>query len=85
MNKQDPRYEIFRSSLKELRKNKNITQQELADRLRRPQSFVSKLESGERNIDMIELFDVIVALGAKPEVAILELLKTIDTSPQKIK
>lgn len=85
MNQQDPRYEIFRSSLKELRKNQNITQQELADRLRRPQSFVSKLESGERNIDMIELFDVIVALGAKPEVAILELLKTIDSAPQKIK
>jgi transcriptional regulator with XRE-family HTH domain len=67
--------------LKDLRKEQGVKQQELADRLERPQS---KLESGERNIDIIELFDVIVALDSKPEIALLELLKAIDTSPQTI-
>ena len=34
-----------------------MTQSEVAGRLRRPQSFVSKCESGERRVDVIELQD----------------------------
>ena len=32
-----------------------MTQVEVAKRLRRPQSFVSKVESGERRLDPVEL------------------------------
>jgi transcriptional regulator with XRE-family HTH domain len=32
-----------------------LTQVEVANRIRRPQSFVSKVESGERRIDAVEL------------------------------
>lgn len=77
MDKQDPRYEILQDGLKELRKRQGVKQQELADRLGRPQSYVSKYESGERNIDLIELSDVIVALGLKPEESISVLMKGI--------
>jgi hypothetical protein len=34
-----------------------LTQWQVADQLQRPQSFVSKCESGERRIDVIELAD----------------------------
>ena len=43
-----------------------LTQQELADRLGRPQSFVAKYEGGERRLDVIEFVEVSQAIGADP-------------------
>ena len=40
-----------------------LTQAELAARLRKPQSYVSKFESGERKLDLPELGAVAEALG----------------------
>jgi transcriptional regulator with XRE-family HTH domain len=34
-----------------------LTQVEVAERLRKPQSFVSKTEAGERRLDVIELLE----------------------------
>lgn len=41
-----------------------LTQTDLAYRLQRPQSFVSKYESGERRLDVIEFIQVCEALGS---------------------
>jgi transcriptional regulator with XRE-family HTH domain len=41
--------------LRELRERSGLTQVEVAKRLRRPQSFVSRYESGQRRLDLIEL------------------------------
>ncbi|MCB8768677.1 helix-turn-helix domain-containing protein [Acinetobacter soli] len=41
----------------ELRESKNVTQVELARRLNKPQSYVSKVEILERRLDVIELID----------------------------
>jgi transcriptional regulator with XRE-family HTH domain len=35
-----------------------LTQVEVANRLERPQSFVSKIESGERRVDVVELSEL---------------------------
>ncbi|HEV8437455.1 MAG TPA: helix-turn-helix transcriptional regulator [Methylomirabilota bacterium] len=43
--------------LKEARRRAGLTQVEVAAALRKPQSFVSKCESGERRVDVIELDD----------------------------
>ena len=40
-----------------------LTQEEVARRLDRPQSFVSKYETGERRLDILELREVSAALG----------------------
>jgi transcriptional regulator with XRE-family HTH domain len=40
--------------LKAARKDAGLTQVQVARRLRRPQSFVSKSESGERRVDAVE-------------------------------
>jgi transcriptional regulator with XRE-family HTH domain len=57
-----PRYRRFRDLLIQARKDAELTQTELADRLQRPQSFVSKYENGERRLDLIEFLDVANAL-----------------------
>jgi transcriptional regulator with XRE-family HTH domain len=41
--------------LRTVRTEVGLTQAEVADRLEVPQSFVSKYESGERRLDLIEL------------------------------
>ncbi len=43
-----------------------MTQVELSSRLKRPQSFVSKYERGERYLDVIEFGEVARALGLDP-------------------
>ncbi len=48
---------------KALRESKNVTQVELARRLEKPQSYVSKIEILERRLDVIELMDWLVALN----------------------
>jgi transcriptional regulator with XRE-family HTH domain len=57
------RYRRFRELLIQARKDAELTQTELADRLKRPQSFVSKYENGERRLDLIEFLDVAAALN----------------------
>lgn len=59
-------YARFRTSLAEERKKMGITQRELASRLNRPQSFVSKYERGERRLDVVEFAAVARALGIDP-------------------
>ena len=47
--------EALRVLLCALRNQAGLRQIDLADRLGKPQSFVSKYESGERRLDLIEL------------------------------
>lgn len=49
------RYRIFRQKLVKARKEADMTQAEAALRLDEHQSFVSKSESGERRVDIVEL------------------------------
>lgn len=48
------------------RERAGLTQQELAKRLRKPQSFVSNYESGQRRVDVLELIRIAQGLGADP-------------------
>ncbi len=52
----------LRSLLKDYRKSRGLRQAELASLLGKPQSFVSKYESGERRLDLVELGEVCSAL-----------------------
>jgi len=57
------------------RKARKLTQWDVAQKLGRPQSFVSKYESGERLLDVIEFIDVARAMGVDPIALLSELLK----------
>ena len=57
------------------RKKAGLTQQQLADRLDKPQSFVAKYEGGERRVDVIEFLSISRAIGAKPELILKALIR----------
>jgi len=61
-----PEYERFRRLLVEAREASGYTQADVAEKLGRPQSFVSKYEGGERRLDVIEFTQVCAALGVDP-------------------
>ncbi|MCK6103657.1 helix-turn-helix transcriptional regulator [Brevundimonas sp. EYE_349] len=61
-----PRQQLLQTLLSAARKDGNLTQAELAERLNKPQSFVAKYENGERRIDVIEFIDITRALDIQP-------------------
>jgi transcriptional regulator with XRE-family HTH domain len=69
-----PEQQVLRDLLRDLRREAGLKQTEVADRLGRPQSFVSKYEAGERRLDLIELRSVCAVLGTD----VHELLNRLD-------
>ena len=59
-------YRKLRGLLVEARRSAGLTQADLASRLQRPQSFVSKYERGERRLDVVEFGEVAKALSVDP-------------------
>jgi len=56
------RQAVLQSLLRQTRLDAGMRQIDLAHRLGHPQSFVSKYESGERRLDLIELQQICEAL-----------------------
>jgi transcriptional regulator with XRE-family HTH domain len=51
-------YAQFLGRLKQARVEAGLTQVDVAKAITRPQSFVSKIESGERRVDVVELSEL---------------------------
>jgi len=66
--------EVLRTLLSDLRGAANLRQIDLAERLGKPQSFVSKYESGERRLDLIELRQICRVL----EISLSEFVKRFE-------
>ena len=61
----DPRYQGLIKKLIELRESKNVTQVELARRLNKPQSYVSKVEILERRLDVIIMVKMALSVSQR--------------------
>ena len=72
-----PRQQQLRALLRDLRKRRHLTQAQVAERMGKTQSFVSKYEGGERRLSVIEFIDVVRELGAEPAV-VRQLISLID-------
>jgi len=68
-----PAYRKMCRLLREWRDQANLTQRTLAGRLRKPHSYVWKVESGERRIDPIEFIAWCRACGKTPAAVIEQL------------
>lgn len=72
-----PEYQALCSLLAEARRKAGLSQQIVAKRLKRPQSFVAKYEGGERRLDVIEFLSISEALGADPIGLLRRLIRKI--------
>ncbi|MCA8224802.1 helix-turn-helix transcriptional regulator [Burkholderia multivorans] len=70
-----PRYLIVRAHLRTLRKSAGLTQFDLATLLHVDQTYVSKIERGQRYIDLLFYLDWCRACGVEPSAAVAALTK----------
>ncbi|WP_324016184.1 helix-turn-helix domain-containing protein [Aeromonas hydrophila] len=61
----DHSYVELLANLRRERMASSISQSELSQKLSKPQSFISKIECGERRLDVIELLNICTILGVK--------------------
>lgn len=72
-----PAYQKLVPLLIELRESAGLTQRDLAHSLLRPQSWVSKVELGERRLDAAELIEWCQAAGADPVQFFKQMVKEL--------
>ena len=60
------RHTQLRKLLMKARKDAKLTQVQLAARLQRRQAYISRIERGERRIDVVEFIDLARAIGFDP-------------------
>ena len=75
-------YKIVGACLAAARRRANVTQQELAARLGKPQSFVSEYERGKRRVDVVELLVISRVLGVDSLGLFAEIARSAKHSDQ---
>jgi transcriptional regulator with XRE-family HTH domain len=74
----EPRdHKIVGEILAAARRRANVTQDEFAARLQKPQSFVSAFEAGKRRVDLVEFLLIVRTLGADPVEVFGEILRSL--------
>jgi transcriptional regulator with XRE-family HTH domain len=68
-------YQYVGAALAAAREQAGITQVQLAKQLRKPQSFVSNYERGQRRIDILELLRIAEALEADARAILADILR----------
>jgi transcriptional regulator with XRE-family HTH domain len=74
-------YKIFRSQLVAAREEAGFTQVNIAEKLEKPQSFVSKYERGERRLDFAEFVEIANILEIDIADFVNRYLSTISQTP----
>jgi ribosome-binding protein aMBF1 (putative translation factor) len=70
------KYDRFRELIVDARRRADLTQAQVALKIGRPQSFVSKYERGERRLDVIEFLAIARAIGIEA----IPFIKQLDDS-----
>jgi transcriptional regulator with XRE-family HTH domain len=76
-------YEAFLKALVSARRAAGLTQQQLAARLGKPQSFVSKYERRDRRLDLVEFVTIATILGIDPTAIVREMAARISERPKR--
>jgi len=77
----DIRFEAMIKYLKEARLKKGITQEKLSAQLGQHRLYITKIEAGQRRLDVVELFDLCEAL----DISIYHIIRaTLDNKPDEV-
>lgn len=76
-------YHRFIELLVRRRKDAQLTQTDVAKRLKRPQSYVAKYERGERRLDVIEFLEIARVLDFDAATFIRALMRAQTSSQRK--
>lgn len=60
------RYQYIINHLIHIRKTKKITQQQIANKLNKPQSYIAKIERCERKVDILEFIEICEVMNINP-------------------
>jgi hypothetical protein len=74
-----PAYAAITSHLVALRKRAGLTQRELARRMGRELSFISRIEKAQRRVDLLEFVWFCRACGADPKTEVSALYEAIES------
>jgi transcriptional regulator with XRE-family HTH domain len=78
-----PEYAPITSWVIGLRKKAGLSQRTLASRLGRERSFVARVETGQRRLDLLEIIWLCDACGATVEEEILHVLRALRAASVK--
>ena len=59
-------YRVLTEELTAARRAAGLSQQEVAERLERPQSYIAKVEGGQRRLDLVEFLELTAAIHTDP-------------------
>lgn len=74
-------YSAFRRLLVDARSKSGLRQEDVAAKMLKHQSFISKVERGERGLDVIEFLKLMQAINADPREFIDRLLSEMGDTP----
>ncbi len=60
------KYDLLRRMLIDERNKAGLKQAEVSSKLGKPQSYISKIERGERGVDIVEFVEIAHAIGFDP-------------------
>ena len=75
-------YEAAVNQLVAVRKRLGLSQRDLAERINKPRSFISKIESRERRVDIVEFVVLARAMGLEPSALIVEVAQALPADIQ---
>ena len=73
----------LRKALKAARIEAGLTQTALAERLGRRQAYISRIEQGERRVDVVEFLDIAHAIGFNPGRFLADFDRQTRTAPTR--
>ena len=75
-------YQVVGAALAAARQRANLTQVQLAKRLRKPQSAISAIEAGMRRVDLVEFLAIVRVLEGDPIEIFAEIVRSLPKLPR---